>query len=574
MSETDTAPTLIPSRYRRVRRYFLHTFLHLLWWDVFMNRPGLHALRPEPIKRWVKLARRYRHLAVELGGVMIKLGQFLSVRVDVLPAEVARELAGLRDQVPPEPFDRIRPQLEADFEGPLDEHFCEIDEEPLGAASLAQVHRARLASGEPVVIKVFRPDIHAVVETDLAAIDRAMRWLKLYRRVGRRVDLDRLSREFARITRMELDTQVEGRNAERFAADFKEDPRVYVPRVIWTHTARNTLTMEDVSYIPLDDIEAMRTAGISEKDVAATFFELFMTQVFETYFVHVDLHGGNAFIRPLPTAEEKGRPGFGPGEEAPHMEQRAFQIAFIDFGMMAEVPEAFRDIARNYVVGLGTGDAHRIVQAYVDADVLLPGADLELIEHATADILRRYSNIRMEQIREVAWSEARRFAVEYRELIYEAPFQFPVDLLFIFRAAGLLSGMTTHLDPTFSPLAAAMPFAEKLARRELGKDADSWITELANLARLLYGLPRRVDTVMNKLERGTLKVQASQAPDLRLALARIGAGIDRLGAVIVGATLFLAGTGLHLTGEEAMLGKILFALGAVIMLAGLVVRRN
>src|SRR3954447_23025747 len=139
-------------RYRRLRRFVTFTFLHVLWWDILLNVPGLRRFRRSPVERWARVARRYRALAADMGGVLIKLGQFLSVRVDLLPPEVTRELSGLQDEVPPERFEEIARQIEADFGLPFPEIFPWIDPVPVGAASLAQVHHARLPDGQPVVV--------------------------------------------------------------------------------------------------------------------------------------------------------------------------------------------------------------------------------------------------------------------------------------------------------------------------------------------------------------------------------------------------------------------------------------
>lgn len=564
-ARAQSNPGLDTVRYRRVLRFFLRTFLHLLWWDVFMNRPVLRWLRPPQLPRWESLARAYRNLALDLGGVLIKLGQFLSVRVDVLPVSVVRELADLRDQVPAVDFVAVQTQLEADLAGTLDDRFSHIDKEAVGAASLAQVHRARLADGAPVVLKVLRPGIREVVETDLSAISRALRWLKLYRRISNRVDLDALGDEFGRVTRAELDTSAEGRNAERFARDFDGDDRVYIPHVLWEHSGENVLTMEDVGFVPIDAVEELQAAGIDEKAVAATFFDVFLKQLFETSFVHVDLHGGNAFVRPLATAGESGAV-YRPGDLVPHAVQRPFQIALVDFGMMAVIPEVFRASIRECLVGISSGDARRMVRAYQDMGVLLPGADVELIEHATADFLQRFSDIRMGQIRDMAFGEAMRFVDEYRELIYEAPFQFPVDLLFIFRAAGLLSGLTTHLDSNFSPVAAAVPFAQRLAKTEMGKEF--WVDAVFQQLRLLYRLPARVDEILTRLERGTLKVQTALAPDTRQSLNRLQGTLVGIQRTLFGSALLLVGTALKLGAAGTTGAHLLMGVGGVIMIMG------
>ena len=176
MSDTTppTAPTAIDRRrYRQVRRFFAGMFVHVFWHDFVLRQPGLGWLRSDPLERWTRIAQKYRALAVELGGVLIKLGQFLSTRVDILPLEVVRELSGLHDEVPAAPVEAVIAQIEDDFGRPLAEIFPTFDRRPLGAASLAQVHAAQLVDGTEVVVKVLRPGIDVLVETDLKAIGQA-----------------------------------------------------------------------------------------------------------------------------------------------------------------------------------------------------------------------------------------------------------------------------------------------------------------------------------------------------------------------------------------------------------------
>src|SRR5688572_2487216 len=173
-------------RYRKVRRFVTRTFIRIVWWDVVLNVPGLRRLRRPPLERYQEIARRYRALAAEMGGVLIKLGQFLSTRVDILPTEITQELSGLQDEVPPERFEDVARQIEEDFGRPLLQVFSWIDPKPLGAASLAQAHLARLPNGQEVVVKVLRPGIDVVVETDLAAVRLAFRLLRFSKTIRRR----------------------------------------------------------------------------------------------------------------------------------------------------------------------------------------------------------------------------------------------------------------------------------------------------------------------------------------------------------------------------------------------------
>ncbi len=553
-------------RYRQVRWFFIKAFAHVIWWDIVLNRPILRWFRTEPLTRWQKIARQYRELALEMGGVLIKLGQFLSIRVDVLPVEVTRELAGLRDEVPADSYENIVAQVEEDFGRPVSEIFETFSARPLGAASLAQAHLARLASGEEVVVKVLRPGIDVLVETDLAAISLALRWLKFYKRISNRVDLDWLAREFSNITRNELDFKAEGKNAERFAEDFADNPQVYIPKIYWNYSAARTLTLENVGYIKIDDLPGIEAAGIQRDEVAKKFYDIYLQQIFETNFVHVDPHPGNVFVKPLPTPDERdaGVTTFHPNDPAPHKEGRSFQIAFVDFGMVAVIPERLRANLKEYAIGVGTKDAHRVVQAYADAGILLPGADLKRLEEATADMFQRLWGVRMGQVKDMAASEMQYFISEYRDIVYEAPFQFPADMLFIMRAIGILSGMATNLDPEFDPWAETIPFAEQLASEQFQQDWQGWAQELIKFGQFAFKLPTQLDDVLTQTQRGNLTVQASLAPDTRRFLQGVERAINRLVWIVVSVGVLVVGNKLFVDDDETLIGS------GVMLLAGLV----
>ncbi|HEY8019977.1 MAG TPA: AarF/UbiB family protein [Thermoanaerobaculia bacterium] len=532
-------------RYRKLRRFVARTFLHVLWWDIVLAAPPLARFRRPAHERWRGIARRYRALAIDMGGVLIKLGQFLSVRVDLLPADVIRELSGLQDEVPPGPFASIVRQLEEDFGRPLAGCFAAIDPQPVGAASLAQVHRARLLGGEEVVVKVLRPGIDVLVETDLVAAALALRLLRFSRRVRRRVDLERVEREFRTTTQNELDLAAEGRNAERFAADFAGDESVRVPRVFWEASARRTLTLEDVGYLKIADLPALERAGIDRREVARALYRAYMQQIFVHHFVHADPHPGNLFVAPLPAA---GEASFAPGDPVPFREGRGFALVFVDFGMVAAIPEHLRRALREYVIALGTRDAAGMVQAYLAAGVLLPGADLGRLEQAHRALFDRFWGVSLGQLREVAFSEAGYFLREYRDLLYEAPFQVQVDLLFVSRAVGLLSGMATTLDAEFDPWAETIPFAERLAAEEvegLRRGWREWLGEGLLQGRALLGLPRRLEDLLARAERGELTVQSALTPEAKRTIQHLERSAHRLAWTVLAAALLIGAVLLH-----------------------------
>ena len=558
-------------RYRKVRSFVTRVFVHVVWWDVVLNVPGLRRFRRPALPRYQAVARRYRMLAAEMGGVLIKIGQFLSTRVDLLPAPVILELAGLQDEVPPASFAAIVAQIEEDFGRPVGEIFSWLDPMTLGAASLAQVHAARLPGGEPVVVKVLRPGIEVLVETDLAAARLALRLLKLWRRIRARVDFDRLGEELTVTTRCELDLAAEGRSAERLAEDFAEDARVYIPKIFWQQSARHTLTLENVAYLKMTDLAALDAAGIRRTEVARDLYRIYMQQVFVHHFVHADPHPGNLFVRPLPL---EGESPFAPGDAVPAPPggiARPFQIVFVDFGMVAVIPERLRGALREYVIALATRDAARLVQSYVAAGVLLPGADLRRLQAVHEELFTRFWGVSIGNLTGMAFSEARYFVSQYRDLIYALPFQVPVDLLFTGRALGLLAGMATLLDPELDLWAETIPFGQKLAAEELKRDWRGLIREGLRQLQVALGLPRRLEIVLNQAEQGTLMVQTALAPEARRTVLRLERSVRQMAWMMVAAGLLVAGAVIHSTGET--IGLYMMAAAAVAFLWGILSKR-
>jgi predicted unusual protein kinase regulating ubiquinone biosynthesis (AarF/ABC1/UbiB family) len=535
-------------RYRKLRRFLVGVFLHAFWWDIVLRQPGLRSLRQPPLPRWQEIARRYRLLAIDLGGVLIKLGQFLSTRVDVLPHEITQALSGLQDEVPPAAVEKIKAAVETDLGRPISNLFVKFDEEPVGSASLAQVHSAVLADGERIVVKVLRPGIEVLVETDLTAIALAARWLKLWKPVRRRVDLDRMVEEFARTTRAELDLEAEGRNAERIAADFDDDPQVYFPMIHWGFSGSRTLTLEDVSFIKIADHDGLSRAGIDRAAVARKLYQTYMRQIFVTNYIHADPHPGNIFVRPLTANEAEAAEGGVP-----------FQLVFVDFGMMAEVPERLRSALREYAIGLGLRDAHRVVHSYVAAGVLLPGADLKRLEEVHEEMFTRFWGVRLGEMRDLALKQAGYFMRQYWDLILDVPFQAPVELLFVSRAVGLLAGLATSLDPEFDPWSETMPFAQELAKEELREESGDWVDQLVQHGQLFLRLPMQTERVLTQAQRGKLTVQASLAPDAERAINRLDKTLRRLVWVVLSAATLIAGILLYLGLPGTPWGWVLIA---------------
>ena len=560
---TDALPPTVPfdrRRYRRIIRYASRVVAHFVWWEIVLRHTlGQEFVERSFAQRWQRIARRYRKLAVELGGVLIKLGQFLSVRVDVLPAVVTSELAGLQDEVPPARLADIQSIVEAEFGQPIKRVFPAFASDPEAAASLAQVHRARLLTGDEVVVKVQRPRIEEIVETDLRAIQTVTRWLGRYRPIRRRVDLDRLYDEFSRTTRNELDFVAEAENAEHFALDFADDAGIRIPRVYAQTSTRRVLIMENVASIKIGDLPAMEAAGISRKEVARRLFDTYLKQLFVYNFVHADPHPGNLFVQPLPPIlDNLGRTG--------PVQGRPFRLVFVDFGMVATIPERVRPHIRDFLVGFVSKDAGRMLRAYQGAGVLMPGADLARLEQISAELLERYSGLTIRQVQQMAMSEWQSLAREYRDILYEMPFQFPTDLLFVGRAMAILFGMATSLDPDFDPWQAIEPFAKQLAADEVKRDWRSMAGELEKMTRLVLSLPGQADRFFRQVNRGELVVRSTWSPETTQLVRRVERAVSRLSGAVIFAALLLAAVAIYVTQGGTTVSYVLFALAAVALL--------
>ena len=511
---------MLRARYRRIIAFFARILLSEFFWDLFLPRIGLsgwsHRTRSERVR---KIAVRYRALAIQMGGVLIKVGQFLSARVDVLPSEVIDELSGLQDEVPAESFDAMQAVAEGEFGSPLLDKFVEFDPIPLAAASLGQAHLAKLRltedlaqslniplAGEyddsrniyPVVVKIQRPKIETIIATDLAAIKTVGSWIKRYPPIRKRANIPGLIAEFTRVLYEEIDYLAEGRNAETFATNFINDHGVLVPKVVWSHTTKRVLTLQDVRGIKITDYDEITAAGINKSEVAVRLLTTYLKQIFEDGFFHADPHPGNLFIRPLRNVDEETST------------QKDWLLTFIDFGMVGRMRPEIRDGLRELLIGVGLQDASRVVKAYQILGILLPGADIFLLEKAESEMFKRFWGKGMDELSHIKMEEIHDFAFEFRDILYNMPFQLPQDLIFLGRAVGILSGMCTGLDPQINVFEQLAPFSQKIIKEEAQHDWGYWVKEAGDIARRVLTLPTRADALITKLERGELNVRDPQ----------------------------------------------------------------
>jgi predicted unusual protein kinase regulating ubiquinone biosynthesis (AarF/ABC1/UbiB family) len=542
----DASPgTVSPSRarYRRILRFASFYIAQMWWYELVLPRIGLASVAQRTrTARLTHIAQRFRGLAMELGGLMIKVGQFMSSRLDVLPPEITNELSGLQDEVPGVSYAEIRALAEAELGVPLEQAYTYFSEQAVAAASLGQAHRARLATMDAgfdeVIVKVQRPGISQIVDIDLAALRRVAGWLDRVRIVADHVDLPSLVEEFAATSLEEIDYLHEAASAERFAEDFAGDPRVGVPLIAWERTTRRVLTLSDVTAIKISDVDALRAAGVDPAAVARLFAEVMFEQLFDNGFFHADPHPGNIFVLPLPNGD--------------------FRLDFIDFGMMGSVPDELRNGLRRLLIAVASRDGHGLVESIREVGALLPSADTVELERAVTGLFSRFGGMGFAQLREVDEREFREFGKEFSDVVRSLPFQLPENFLLVIRAMSLTSGVCSTLDPRFNIWDAVEPFASRL----LAAESRRAVRDLARDAGMLVRLPKRLDGLVSRIEEGRFSVTS---PPLDRRLLRL----ERLGRRVMWAVLF---AGLLIAGAvmlPSVLGIVLMSVSVLPLLGAL-----
>ncbi|MCS5713484.1 AarF/UbiB family protein [Herbiconiux sp. CPCC 205716] len=571
------------ARYNRILRFAGWNLAVTWFFELALPRIGLVKIAERTrTRRMQKFARKFHVLAVDLGGLMIKVGQFMSSRLDVLPPEITKELEGLQDEVPPVPFELIRRLAEAELGVPLAQAFIWVDETPVAAASLGQAHRARLAPQdaadtglEAVVLKVQRPGIDEIVRVDLAALRKVGGWLSHVRLVYSRVDAPALVEEFAATSLEEIDYLHEARSSVQFAEIFADDPRVEVPEVVWERSTRRVLTLEDVTAIKITDHEGLLAAGIDPAEVAPVFAAVMFDQLFSTGFFHADPHPGNIFVTPraLPGAGGAGagaglRAGAGgsgaSGDATDAAVAHPFTLTFIDFGMMGMVPPSTRAGLRKMLIAAASRDGKGLVDAARNLGVLLPSADTSELERAMTQLFARFGGMGFAELREVDPREFREFAVQFGDVVRALPFQLPENFLLIIRAMSLTSGVASALDPAFNLWDSVEPYAQRLIREERGNVVQDVAKQAAESARVALRLPGRLDSLATQFEEGTLSVQS---PAIEKRVARLERSVGRVVSAIVFAALLVAGTVLRI--DDTVFGTVLMVASVLPLLHAL-----
>ena len=531
-------------RYFRITSFFARIILSVVFWDLFVARawligPSVKASRPE---RFRKMSRRFRYLAVDMGGVLIKLGQFLSARVDILPPEIILELVGLQDEVPPIPHNEIDAVIRSELGNP-DQIFTRVEKEPLAAASLGQTHRAWLRLPDrdvedAVVIKVQRPRIERLVRTDIAALRIVARWVMRYRPIRSRANVPALMEEFGEVLWEELDYKLELTNAGQFASMFESYDGLHIPRFYDQYCTGRVLVIENVEGLKITDVEQINALGIDSKQVADRLLDVYYIQVFDNAFFHADPHPGNLFLRARP--------------DKPHAEDEStpFDLIFIDFGMMGRIPEETNQLLRTMLVSMTTRNARKLTETYQKLGFFLPGADLERITEAQERILDQIWDRNLLDLAQPDMAEVADIGSEFNDIIFDFPFQIPQNFIYLGRAVGILSGLSALLNPTINPFGYIEDYGKRiLGSQQLGAIGRDAVVETF---REYAGIPAQLKRVLDDAEKGKLKLQFKPDRKTEQQLERLERRSRQLNGSVVSVAMLLAGTILYVSEEPTM----------------------
>jgi predicted unusual protein kinase regulating ubiquinone biosynthesis (AarF/ABC1/UbiB family) len=480
------------NRFSQAVRSFRVTRL-LLWtiWVIYRERrrviraheKGNNEVQPN-IEVLIKVLVAFRETALKLGGLMIKLGQFLSSRADLLPEQALAVLSTLQDEVPAEPFSHVVSVIEQELGKPIDQTFSYVESKATAAASLGQVHKAVLAStGEEVAVKVQRPNIDQLVRMDLNSLKFVIRVITRFVNTGNFIDLKGMYREFERTTYEEIDFVTEAANCKRFKEMFKDDQTIYIPEVYEEYTTRRLLVLEWIDGIKINDYTSLEDAGIDRLEVANRTVQAYFHQFFEEGFFHADPHPGNIFVK-------QGLPGNGP------------IIEFVDFGMVGSITSSMKKSMRELFLGFLTRDSETIVEALSSLGFIGKGANTSALERGLSLLLEQFYGMTLGEAREMDIPEV---ADEIAQLLYGQPFQIPAQFAFTGRAISTLVGVSTGLAPDFNLIEVAVPYARKflgLNTEDIGKTIQQLLSQLLETVNTLLKMPRTIERILTKLEAG------------------------------------------------------------------------
>lgn len=417
----------------QIKLWFFHQFM------LFLRRWFLGAEKNRELNQQ-KQAIWLKESLIKLGPTFIKIGQSLGTRADLLPLSFVKALGELQDSVPPFPNEVAFARIEKELGRKINEIYQEFDVEPIAAASLGQVYRAKLFTGEEVAVKVQRPNLEAMISGDIKILKKIADFAEGNSFLNRNADWAGMLREFDQTIHEEMDYAAEGRNAERFAENFKDWTNIHVPKIYWSATTSRVLTMEFIHGTKVTDLEELRARNISPEKVNRLLIKTYLKQLLEDGFFHADPHPGNLLVMP------NGK------------------LAFFDFGMVGRITPKLQAKMIDAFFHVVAKDAEAIAQDLIDLDFLKPGADETKIKEVVVKMFKFHLNLKLKEVK------FKELTYDLADVMYDYPFRLPSNFTYIMRALMTLEGIGIITDPEFNFFETAKPYAKEFMLRREGRD--------------------------------------------------------------------------------------------------------
>ena len=496
------------------------------WWHFGRDKKVAAEI---PSSTLLSVPARLRLAFEELGPTFVKLGQILSTRVDILSELVGQEEAltwitefqKLQRHAQAFDFSEVRATIEAEFNLPLAEVFPSYEQHPFAAASIAQVHGATLKTGEPVVVKVQRPRVAAIIQTDLNLLMELAEQLENRDPEMHLFKPTELVREFSRSVRKEIDFTIEAANTDAFYQRFLESPKVKIPKVYWEFTNRRVLTLERIDGVPIDAIAELEALGFDRVALAETLVELFYTQVLSDGFFHADPHPGNVFV-------------LGDGK-----------IGLVDFGMVGRISDDMLRHICSWLSAVLTKDVDAVVRSYIRMGILGDETDIAALKLEMNDFLERYFNMPPSRLR-LGELIHEVFNASLRHQIHTPP-----AFLMLGKTVSTVESVVMKLDPDFDILKFSQPYIAQFVVENVG--SKRWERQLVDsvedFTELARDMPLQLRRILQKLQRGSLKFELEH-----LSLEAVIKAFDRvinrvafsviIASLIIGSSIILQGVAL------------------------------
>lgn len=431
---------VLGEKFHKVNLWFFHQFVLLLR-RFFIGKESNKELNQEKQAVWLK------ENLIELGPTFIKIGQSMGTRADLLPLPFVKALGELQDSVPPFPNEIAFARIEKELGKKINEVYAEFDIDPVAAASLGQVYRAKLFTGEEVAVKVQRPNLAGIIKGDIEILRKVAKFAERFPSLNENADWAGMLREFDETIHEEMDYAAEGRNAERFHESFKDWTNVHVPKIYWSATTAKVITMEFIYGTKVTALEELKARSVSPEKVNRLLIKTYLKQLLEDGFFHADPHPGNLLVMP------DGR------------------LAFFDFGMVGRITPKLQSKMIDAFFHVVGKDPAGIAQDLIDLDFLKPGANPEIVRPVVEKMFQFHLNLKLKEV------NFKELTYDLADVMYDYPFRLPSNFTYIMRALMTLEGIGIITDPEFNFFETAKPFAKEFMFKREGKDLRKMLTD-------------------------------------------------------------------------------------------------